>query len=117
MPVHVTTERYYTTQEGNEIVRAGGTLERQHVVKEGDERAAYLLYGAGAEVPEDEARRLGLTVDEAEAVAVTPDREGHMADVQVMQEARVAAAEEAEAKSVDAPPADKAVSRERTSRK
>lgn len=36
------------------------TLDRKEVVKEGDPRAAFLLVGEGAALPEEEARRLGV---------------------------------------------------------
>lgn len=125
MPVYVTKERYYTDAEGIAAHRTGGKVEREHVYKEGDPEASFLLYGAGVEVSEEDARRMGILTDEAEAVATAPQREGHSADVQVMQAARAEAAEEeeqkaaeaSEAKAVETAPADKAVSRDRTSRK
>lgn len=36
------------------------TEDRNEVVEEGDERARYVLGGEGSEIPDDEAKRLGL---------------------------------------------------------
>jgi hypothetical protein len=38
--------------------------KQQEVVKDGDPKAAFLLVGAGGQLPEDEARRWGLLSDE-----------------------------------------------------
>jgi hypothetical protein len=37
------------------------TVDRKEVVKEGDPRAAFLLMGEGVAMPEEQARRLGIT--------------------------------------------------------
>ena len=37
--------------------------EKQQVVEEGDSRAAWLLVGAGGQLPLEEAERYGLTAD------------------------------------------------------
>lgn len=37
------------------------TADREKVVEDGDPKAAFLLGNEGAEVPDDEAKRLGLT--------------------------------------------------------
>lgn len=44
------------------------TADRGHVVEEGDPGAAFLLAGAGSEIPASEMARLGLRVEAARVV-------------------------------------------------
>lgn len=45
------------------------TADRGKVVEDGDPKAAFLLGVAGSDVPDDEAKRLGLTSKKAAAKA------------------------------------------------
>ena len=48
------------------------TADRDKVVEDGDPKAAFLLGTAGKDVPDDEAKRLGITEKKAPAAKQTP---------------------------------------------
>lgn len=51
------------------------TADKSEVVEDGDPRAAFLLGGAGTDVPDSEAERLGLTAAAKSAPAAAAESE------------------------------------------